>query len=177
MIYGGGGAVEHAYFINGGLVSLLKVMEDGRSVEIAAVGAEGLLGLFAAYGFSHALVDHIVQVPATALRINRSKLQNEISKHAALRRVMTHYLLLVAEQLAQVSACHRLHSLEQRCCQWLLIAHDNVSSDEFQLTHEFLASLLGAQRTSVTTITGRLQKRGQIGYSHGRISILYRFHS
>jgi len=174
MIYAGGGAVEHAYFINGGLVSLVKVMEDGRSVEIAAVGTEGLLGLFAAYGFGHALVDHIVQVPATALRISRSKLQNAISKHAALRRAMTHYLLLVAEQLAQVSACHRLHSLEQRCCQWLLIAHDNVSSNQFQLTHEFLASLLGAQRTSVTATTSRLQKRGQISYSHGRISILDR---
>ncbi len=174
MIYAGGAAVEHAYFVNGGLVSLVKVMEDGRSVEIAAVGTEGLLGLFGAYGFGRALVDHIVQVPATALRINRSKLQNELTKHAALRRVMTHYLLLVAEQLAQISACHRLHSLQQRCCQWLLIAHDNALSDQFQLTHEFLASLLGAQRTSVTTTTRRLQKRGLIRYSHGRISILDR---
>jgi len=174
MIYAGGSAVDYAYFINGGLVSLVKVMEDGRSVEIAAVGTEGLLGLFAAYGFGQALVDHIVQVPATALRINRSSLRNEMSRHAALRRAMTHYLLLVAEQLAQVSACHRLHSLEQRCCKWLLVAHDNVLSDEFQLTHEFLASLLGAQRTSVTTTTGRLQKRGLIHYSHGRISILDR---
>ena len=174
VIYAGGAAIEYAYFINSGLVSLVKGMEDGRSVEIAAVGTEGLLGLFAAYGFDRAVVDHIVQVPATALRINRSKLQNELSKHAAVRRVMTRYLLLVAEQLAQVSACNRLHSLEQRCCQWLLVAHDNALSDQFQLTHEFLASLLGAQRTSVTTTTGRLQKRGLIRYSHGRISILDR---
>ncbi len=174
MIYAGGAAVEYAYFVNGGLVSLIKVMEDGRSVEVAAVGTEGVLGLFAAYGFGRALVDHIVQVPATALRISRDKLQNAISKHAALRRVMTRYLLLAAAQLAQVSACNRLHSLEQRCCQWLLVAHDNALSNQFQLTHEFLASLLGAQRTSVTTTTSRLQKRGVIHYSHGRISIFDR---
>ena len=174
VIYAGGAAVDYAYFINGGLVSLVKVMEDGRSVEIAAVGTEGLLGLFAAYGVDRALVDHIVQVPALAFRISRRILRNEISKHDVLRRVMTRYLILVAEQLAQVSACHRLHSLEQRCCKWLLVAHDNVFSDQFQLTHEFLASLLGAQRTSVSSTTNRLQKRGLIRYVHGRVSILDR---
>ena len=148
MVYAGGTAVEYAYFVDSGLISLIKMMEDGRSVEVAAVGTEGMLGLFAVYGFGRALVDHIVQVPATALRIERGKLQNAVTKHAALRRVMTRYLLLIAEQLAQVSACNRLHSLRQRCCQWLLTAHDNAMSDQFQLTHEFLASLLGAQRTS-----------------------------
>ncbi len=174
VIYTGGAVVEYAYFINTGLVSLVKRMEDGRSVEIAAIGTEGLLGLFAAYGFDRALVDHIVQVPVLALRISRRALQKAISKHEALRRVMTRYLLLVAEQLAQVSACNRLHSLEQRCCQWLLVAHDNALSDQFQLTHEFLASLLGAQRTSVSMTANRLQKRGLIRYSHARISILDR---
>lgn len=174
VIYAAAATVEYAYFVNGGLVSLVKVMEDGRSVEIAAVATEGLLGLFAAYGFDRTLVDHIVQVPAAALRISLKHLQNEISKHEALRRVMTRYLFLVAEQLAQVSACNRLHSLEQRCCHWLLIAHDNAFSDQFQLTHEFLASLLGAQRSSVSTTANALQKRGLINYSHGRISILDR---
>ena len=108
--------VEYAYFVNSGVVSLVKAMEDGRSVEIAAVGTEGLLGLFAAYGFDRALVDHIVQVPATRCASAASTLQNAISKHDALRHMMTRYLLLVAEQLAQVSACNRLHTLEQRCC-------------------------------------------------------------
>ena len=174
MVYAAASAVEYAYFVNGGLVSLVKVMEDGRSVEIAAVGTEGLLGLFATYGFDRALVDHIVQVPAGALRIRRKALQNAVSKHDALRRVMTRYLLLVAEQLAQVSACNRLHSLEQRCCYWLLVAHDCAFADQFQLTHEFLASLLGSQRSSVSTTANTLQKHGLIHYSHGRISILDR---
>lgn len=174
VIYAAAGTVEYAYFINSGLVSLIKAMEDGRSVEIAAVGSEGFLGLFAAYGFDRALVDHIVQVPAVALRISQKHLQNEMMKHDALHRVMTRYLLLVAEQLAQVSACNRLHSLEQRCCQWLLVAQDNAFSDEFQLTHEFLGSLLGAQRSSISTTANALQKCGLIHYSHGRISILDR---
>lgn len=174
VLYAAADAVEYAYFVNGGLVSLVKVMEDGRSVEIAAVGTEGLLGLFAAYGFDRAFLDFIVQVPAAALRISRKTLQNAMLKHGALRRVMTQYLVLVAEQLAQVSACNRLHSLEQRCCHWLLVAHDNAFSDQFQLTHENLASLLGAQRSSVSATANRLQKRGLIHYSHGRISILDR---
>ena len=159
VIYTGGAVVEYAYFINTGLVSLVKRMEDGGSVEIAAIGTEGLLGLFAAYGFDRALVDHIVQVPVLALRISRRALQKAISKHEALHRVMTRYLVLVAEQLAQVSACNRLHSLEQRCCQWLLVAHDNALSDQFNLTHEFLASLLGAQRPSVSTTQSATKRR------------------
>jgi CRP-like cAMP-binding protein len=174
VIYAAAATVEYAYFVNSGVVSLVKAMEDGRSVEVAAVGTEGLLGLFAAYRFDRALVDHVVQVPGTALRIRRKTLQNAILKHEALRRVMTRYLLLVAEQLAQVSACNRLHSLEQRCCLWLLVAHDNAFSDQFQLTHEFLASLLGSQRSSVSMTASGLQKRGLIRYTHGRISILNR---
>ncbi len=174
VIYAAAAAVEYNYFINSGLVSLVKVMEDGRSVEITAVGTEGLLGVFAVYGGERTPVDFIVQVPGVALRISRKALQNAILKHDALRRVMTRYLLLVAEQLVLVSACHRLHSLEQRCCHWLLVAHDNAFSDQFQLTHENLASLLGVQRSSLSMVANALQKRGLIHYSHGRISMLDR---
>jgi CRP-like cAMP-binding protein len=149
-------------------------MEDGRSVEVMAVGVEGLLGLFALYGIERTLADFIVQVPGTALRISRKTLQNAMLKHDALRRVMTQCFLLAAAQLVQDSACNRLHSLEQRCCFWLLVAHDNAFSDQFQLTHESLASLLGAQRTSVSETANALQKLGSIRYRHGRISILDR---
>jgi CRP-like cAMP-binding protein len=174
LIYGSGAEVEYAYFIDTGLVSIIKRMEDGRSVEIAAIGAEGLLGLFAAHGFDHALLDHIAQMPVLALRIPRRALQNAISKHETLHGAVTRYLVLAAELLAQVSACNRLHPLEQRCCQWLLVARDNALSDQIQITQEFLASLLGAQRPSVSTATNRLRKRGLIRYAHGRISILNR---
>ncbi len=175
VIYAAAEAVEYAYFVNRGLVSLVKIMEDGRSVEIAAVGTEGLLGLFAsAHRSGRAFVEHIVQVPATALRISRKTLQNAISKHDALRRVMTQYLLLTVKLLVQVSACNRLHSLEQRCCLWLLVAHDNAFSDQFQLTHESLASFLGVQRSSISMTANALQKRGLIRYAHGQVSILDR---
>jgi CRP-like cAMP-binding protein len=174
VIYAAGDAVEYNYFINSGLVSYVKVMEDGRSVEITAVGAEGLLGLFAVYGIERTLVDFIVQVPGIALRISRKTLQNAIAKHDALRAAMTQYLLVTAAQLVQDSACNRLHSLEQRCCYWLLVAHDNAFADQFHLTHESLASLLGVQRSSVSVTAHALQERGLIHYSHGRISILDR---
>jgi CRP-like cAMP-binding protein len=174
VIYSAGAPVAHVYFINSGIISLIKSMRDGRSVEIGAVGIEGLVGLFAAYGFDHALVDYVVQVPGTALRISKKTLQNEILIHDTLRSVVMRYLFLLTDQLAQVSACNRLHSLEQRCCHWLLVAHDSVMADKFQLTHEFLALLLGVQRPSVSMTANGLQRRGLIRYSHGHITILNR---
>ncbi len=174
VIYRAGAAVENAYFVNSGLVSLVKNMGDGRSAEIGAVGAEGLIGAGAAFAVDRALADYVVQIPLAAHRISGAVLQREMLQHDALRSLLTRYLFLLREQLAQISACNRLHSLEQRCCHWLLAAHDNVSTDEFQLTHEFLASLLGVQRPSLSMTANGLQKRGLIRYCHGRITILDR---
>ena len=174
VIYRSGAEIENTYFVNSGLVSLLKNMADGRSVEIGTIGREGLIGVFAASGFGHALADYIVQVPLAALRIKCGMLQRLMSKHDALRFAIKRYLFMLSEQLAQVSACNRLHSLEQRCCHWMLVARDNAPSDEFQLTHEFLASLLGVQRPSVSMTANGLQRRGLIRYCHGRITILDR---
>ena len=97
-----------------------------------------------------------------------------MAQHAALRHSVMKYLFLISDRIAEISACNRLHSLEQRCCQWLLVAGDSACSDEFHLTHEFLASLLGVQRSSVSTTAKGLQKHGGIRYSHGHITILDR---
>src|SRR5262249_39038206 len=129
------------------------------------------VSLFASYGLKHALVDYIPVVPGDALRISRRTLEHEISTCAELRKAITRYLFLLADQLTQISACNRLHSLEQRCCFWLLAASDSSHSDEFQFTHEFLAVLLGVQRPSVSTIANGLKKRGLIRYSHGWVKI------
>jgi CRP-like cAMP-binding protein len=174
VIYPAGGVIENVYFINGGLVSLVKAMEDGRSVEVGAVGVEGLAGLFGGYGSGTAVVDYTAQIPVTALRISRAALQNEISRHEALRRLIEGYLFLLAKQLAQVAACNRLHSLEQRFCRWLLVAHDNAFSDRFVLVHEHLALLLGIQRPSLSVTANRLRQRGLIRYAHGWVTILDR---
>ncbi len=175
VIYRAGAAAENAYFVNAGIVSLVKSMGDGRSVEVGAVGRDGLIGVFAASGLDHSLAaDYVVQLPLAALRVNRIVLQRAMSQHDALRSAIMKYLFLLAEQLAQISACNRLHSLEQRCCHWLLIAHDSVSADEFPLTHEFYAALLGVQRPSLSVTAHDLQSRGLICYRHGRITILDR---
>jgi CRP-like cAMP-binding protein len=174
LIYRANAPIEYAYFLNSGLVSLIKSMEDGRSVEIGAMGTEGLVGVFSAIGFDRALVDYTVQVPVVALRIRRKTLQNEMLQHEKLRGLIERYLFLLVEQIAQVAACNRLHSLEERCCRWLLIAQDSAASDTFLFTHEFLATLLGVQRPSLSTTANELQKRGLIRYAHGRITILDR---
>ncbi len=174
VIYPAGAPVEQLYFIDSGLVSLIKTMEDGRSVEIGAVGAEGLVGVFAALGIQRPLVDYVIQVPAVALRVNRTTLRNEIARHEVLRDLTERYLYLLIEKIAQTAACNRLHSLRQRCCRWLLLAHDNVSSDSFAFTHEFFASLLGVQRPSLSATANELQKLGLIRYVHGHVTIMDR---
>jgi CRP-like cAMP-binding protein len=175
LICAAGVRVHQAYFINSGLVSPIKVMRDGQSAEIAAVGSEGLLGLFAsAYGADRALVNQVAQLPIKALRIDRRKLQNAIEKYPELRRVITRYLLLTTDLLEQISACNRLHSLEQRMCYWLLLLTDEVHSGGVHLTHDFLASMLGANRSSVSITANGLRSRQVIRYSHGKILVLDR---
>jgi CRP-like cAMP-binding protein len=174
VIYRAGQAVDSAYFVNSGLVCLLKNMEDGRSVEVAAVGAEGLLGVLSLFGSGNVLADYVVQIPMAAYRIGLPVLQRQMSRHVALHNAIAKSLAVLTEQFAQISACNRLHSLEQRCSSWLLIAHDNVSSNTFELTHQFMALLLGVQRPSVSMTANGLQRRGLIRYSHGQVTILDR---
>ncbi len=174
VIYPAGAPAEQLYFVDSGLVSLIKTMEDGRSVEIGAVGVEGLVGVFAALGIQRPFVDYVIQVPAVALRVNRTTLRNEIARHEALRDLTERYLYLFVEKIAQTAACNRLHSLRQRCCRWLLLAHDNVPSDSFSFTHEFLASLLAVRRPSLSATANELQKQGLIRYVHGHVTVVDR---
>jgi CRP-like cAMP-binding protein len=174
IIYAAGAPVEHMYFIESGLVALVKTLEDGQTVEIGAKGTEGLVGLVAFYGSHHAFADYIVQVPVVAERVKRTFLQHEISHNQILRGLVERYLFLVVDQIAQTAACNRLHSLEQRLCRWMLTAHDNTFSNHFSFTHEVLATLLGVQRPSLSAVANQLQKSGLIHYVHGRMTILDR---
>jgi CRP-like cAMP-binding protein len=174
VIYPAGAPVERVYFIDCGLVALIKSTADGRSTEVGAVGIEGLVGVFAANGLVRPLVDYVVELPVTALCIDLSTLQNAMEGHCDLSRLIDKALFLHVEQIAQTAACNRLHSLEQRCSRWLLVAHDNAFSDQFSFTHEFLATLLGVQRPSVSMTANGLQKRGLIQYVHGKATILNR---
>jgi len=163
--------IEYLYFINRGLVSFVKTMQDGRTVEVGAVGIEGITDPNALFGIDKAIVGSIVQIPGTALRIRRAILLREMAMDDALREMMHKCARFAISQLVQTAACNRLHTLEERCCRWLLIAHDSALAKSFPLTHEFLAMMLGVQRAGVSVAARFLQKAGLIQYTRGRVTI------
>ena len=166
-----GRMVQSYHFVNRGLISLVKLMEDGRSVEIGAVGIEGLTVAHSLFGLNRAAIETVVQLPGNAFVIERGALLEAVAEDAALRTVLQEYMHFAYAGIAQTAACNRLHHLEERCCRWLLIAHENARADTFQLTHEFLAMMLGVQRSGVSIAASFLQRAGLIKYQHGKVTI------
>lgn len=169
-----GAVIEHIYFFNRGLASLVKTMRDGRMVEIGVVGTTGVVGLFSLLGVERASWESVVQAPGTALRIPRTALQAEMARSHVLQDLVRRRAALFLSELTQTAACNRLHSLEERCCRWLLMAHDSAGTDSFPLTHEFLALMLGVQRSGLSIVAGSLQRDGYIRYTRGRVNIVDR---
>ena len=153
---------------------LVKRMEDGRSVEIGAIGTEGLAGLRSLYGIERAIWDSIVKIDGDAFRVDQQWLQGELTRNKELRELLKRCHFLSVSQLAQTAACNRLHPLRQRCCSWLLLAHDSARSDSFKFTHEFLGMMLGVQRVRVTIMVKNLQKDGIIRYTRAKMIIANR---
>jgi len=149
-------------------------MQDGRVVEIGAVGIEGLTDPTAVLDSDKAALDTIVQIPGDAYRVRLSTLKRLIEDDDRLRIFLQEYAVFTTRQLAQTAACNRLHTVEERCARWLLIAHDSAMSDSFPLTHEFLAMMLGARRSGVSIAAHTLKKAGMIDYSRGNVTILDR---
>lgn len=166
--------VEHVFFVNVGFVSLIKTMEDGRSVEIGGVGVDGVTSPSALFGVDGAIFEALVQVPGSAFRIRRNILKHEMEHNPPLRDLIEGYLHHTLAEIGQTAACNRLHSVEQRCCRWLLIAQDNALSERFALTHEFLAMMLGVQRPSVSVALKSVKHAGLIAYSRWAMTILDR---
>ena len=166
-----GQPINFIHFINRGLVCAIKTMEDGRVVEIAAIGVEGTTEFVALLGMDRALVDMVVHIPGTALRIGRKAFLQEMENDTPLRQLMQHYVRFGLSEVTRHIACNRLHHLDQRCCRWLLIAHDHALSDEFQLTHEDLAMMLGYQRAGVSIAMASLVKAGLIEHKRGKVIV------
>lgn len=166
--------IEYMYFVNRGLVSVVKTMRDGRTVEVGAVGIEGVTDSNALFSIDRAILETIVQIPGSAFRIRRDLLRNEMSSDETLHEMMQKYARFAFTQVLQTAACNRLHSLEERCCRWLLIAHDNALSDTFPLTHEFLAMMLGVQRAGVSIAANLLKRAGLVEYARGRVTVMDR---
>lgn len=173
-LYHAGDAVRHAYFLTGGMASLLSTTERGETIEVAIVGSEGLAGLAAVLGTHETPYGCVVQLPAEALRVRADVLRAEFDRGGRLRELLLSYTHALLCQIGQSAVCNRFHTTEQRLCRWLLVSHDRARSDTVELTQEFLSQMLGAPRTGVTAAAVPLQDAGLIRYRRGRITILNR---
>jgi CRP-like cAMP-binding protein len=174
VIYRAGDRIENVFFVESGLTVLHKMMQDGRSVEVGAVGPEGVVGLAGLFGADIAIADSEVKLPGNSLRIKADMLRAAIQNDESARLIFHRYSLYFTQQLIQIAACNALHSLERRCCRWLLTAHDSARSNMLTVTHESLATMLGVQRTGVSLAVGNLQRRGMIRCGRGVLTVLDR---
>jgi CRP-like cAMP-binding protein len=166
--------ITHVYFPEDCLVSIVGVMADGSAVETATVGREGMIGLAVFLGDGRTSLQAFCQVPGDALRLEARRLRQELARGEQLRGLLGRYTQALIAQIAQASACNRLHPLRQRCARWLLQTRDRVRSDTFELTHQFLSQMLGVRRATVTELAGEFEREGLIRNHYGRIVILDR---
>ena len=171
VIYRVDDPIDQIYFVDRGLISLVKQMRDGRTVEIGVVGVKGVTGGNAIFGTDTANLEWVVQIPGSAYRVSSRILRREAAKSEALRNLLQRHAHFAVGAIAQTAACNRLHSLEERCCRWLLIAQDSARADTFPLTHEFLAMMLGVQRAGVSIAASALQQAGFIRYARGLVTV------
>ena len=174
ILYNAGEIVRYAYFPRGGMVSLLSITEEGRTIEVGMIGNEGMTGVPVILRSGMAPYQVMVQLAGNALRIRGDALREAFNRGGTLQDLLLRYTHSLLIQVAQSAACNRFHTVEERLCRWLLVSRDRVQTDTIQLTQEFISHMLGVPRTSVTMIAGALQKEGLIKYSRGRITLLDR---
>jgi len=170
-----GEPIQHVVFLNGGVCSLIKAMENGSSIEIVGLGAEGIIGTNVALGQAESAGDVIVHVATDAAQsLPIEAFKAELERCGALADTVNRYQAAFTIQLMQTAACNAMHSAEERCCRWLLMTHDRIRSDDFPMTHEMLATALGVRRPTVTLIMAGLYRTGVIRHVRGRVTILDR---
>lgn len=172
LLYRAGGPIDYVYFPRTGLTSAVVVMESGASAEVAGVGREGVVGVSAFFGNDRSHEQVFCQVPpCVCRRLPAAEFVAEMGSCAPLRDIVFRYLRGAMAVAARQSACNALHPAEERCARWLLQCHDRVGADDFLLTHEFLAQMLGVRRAPVTVTAGTLQTAGLISYKGGRVTV------
>jgi len=170
-----GEAVTSVYFPEGGFLSIVTVLEDGRLIEVATVGNEGMVGLSALVENVPALSGTMVQGEgAPCSRMSAVAFRREMARGGVFSRFLARYTQAHMGVIMLSTACNAVHAVEQRLARWLLLAHDRMEGDEFPLTQEFVAMMLGVTRPTVTLVAGTLQKSGLIRYHRGRVGILNR---
>ncbi|MGC2414051.1 MAG: Crp/Fnr family transcriptional regulator [Stellaceae bacterium] len=173
-LYDANQPIEFVHFIERGVGSLVLTMTNGQAAEAATIGNEGFVGLPVLLGDGRAPTRVYIQVPGAGLRMKAQTFRDELERSAPMRATMLRYAHAFFNQVAQSAACAIFHSLQQRCCRWLLMTHDRMQSDEFLLTQEFLAMMLGVRRSGVSITAGELQRAGLIRYKRGQVTIIDR---
>ena len=165
---------KYAFFLTSGVASIVTIMPDGNTTEVGLVGFEGLVGSLHLLGPAPVSTSCFVQIEGAALRMPFSHLQKAFRTSEEIRGLALEFVQSQTSTLAQLAACQRLHEAEERLARWLLMSQDRTQSDVLDLTQEFLATMLGAHRTTVTLVAGSLQRSGLIEYQRGRVQILNR---
>ena len=174
VLYESGGALSHVYFPTTSIVSLLYVMEDGSSAEIAIVGNDGLIGIALFMGGETTPSRAIVQSAGHAYRLDALILKDEFRRGGSMQRLLLRYTQALITQMAQTAVCNRHHSIDQQLCRWLLLSLDRLPSSELKMTQELIANMLGVRRSGVTEAALKLQDAGLIRYNYGHIEVLDR---
>jgi CRP-like cAMP-binding protein len=174
VLYEPGVRLRYVYFPTTSIVSLLYVMEDGASAEIAIVGNEGILGISLFMGGETTPSRAVVQSAGYGYRLKAQLLKDEFQRFGPMLHLLLRYTQALITQMAQTAVCNRHHSVDQQLCRWLLLSLDRLASNELSMTQELIANMLGVRREGVTEAAGKLQEAGLISYRRGRITVLDR---
>ena len=174
VLHEGGGKLEFVYFPTRGMISLVVVMKDGKTAEAGIVGNEGFTGTPASVGLTRSPLQAVVQIAGDGFRVEVAALQNTLESAPRLQWMLSRYAVVQGMQVAQTAACNRLHDVKQRLARWLLMTQDRVDSASLPITHDFLATMLGTDRPSVSLAAGFLQKKKLIEYTRGAVKIVNR---
>jgi CRP-like cAMP-binding protein len=174
VLYEPGATLSHVYFPTTAIVSLLYVMENGASAEIAVTGNEGIVGISLFMGGESTPSRAVVQSAGQAFRMKAQNLKDEFNQHGPVLHLLLRYTQALITQMAQTAVCNRHHSLDQQLCRWLLLSLDRLQGDQLVMTQELIANMLGVRREGVTEAALKLQKAGFITYARGRIRVLDR---
>lgn len=164
--------IRHVYFPATSYISLITSNDAAASLEVGMVGSEGMFGAALLLGVKTSPLTGMVQGAGSTFRMTAAKFKRELHDNSAFQRTLNHYFYFLIEQIAQTAACNRFHSLDSRLARWLLMTADRAHGAEFQLTHQFLALMLGVRRAGVTEAAGNLQAKNLIHYSHGVVTML-----
>ncbi|MBW4566104.1 MAG: Crp/Fnr family transcriptional regulator [Mojavia pulchra JT2-VF2] len=174
VLYEAGEPITHVYFPHQAIASLVCIQEDGSTVEAGVVSSDGMVGLPVIWGGGTTTTTAFIQVADDGMRMKAEQLKAQFHRGGELQSLLLRYTQALFTQVTQTAACNRLHTIEERLARWLLIVADRVQSDQFPLTQEFIAQMLGCRRAGVTVAAGTLSRAGMISYKRGNIAILNR---